>query len=223
MSSVTESNLGLNYGWAYGESGWNTGMDDNLVKLGFTSRNQVKGILSAPPSTPSNGDAYIVGTSPTGLFSGNFGKVAIWDRTGWLFLTPKSQEVVYNTGDGCPYIYYNGWTLLSTDEESPYVKVKGFGFSSGYTITNQKQVLYYAGDGSFYRWTGSYPKVVPASSSPTSTGGVGVGAWENVGYGILRDDLKETTGATLIKTTSGNTVQERLDQLEARIAILEAQ
>lgn len=38
MSSVTESNLGLNYGWAYGESGWNTGMDDNLVKLGFTSR-----------------------------------------------------------------------------------------------------------------------------------------------------------------------------------------
>lgn len=42
MSSVTESNLGLNYGWAYGESGWNTGMDDNLVKLGFTSRNQVK-------------------------------------------------------------------------------------------------------------------------------------------------------------------------------------
>ena len=50
MSSVTESNLGLNYGWAYGESGWNTGMDDNLVKLGFTSRNQIKGILSSPSS-----------------------------------------------------------------------------------------------------------------------------------------------------------------------------
>ena len=107
MSSVTEGNLGLNYGWAYGESGWNTGMDDNLVKLGFTSRNQVKGILSAPPSTPSNGDAYIVGTSPTGLFSGNFGKVAIWDRTVWLFLTPKNHEVVYNVADGCDYKYDN--------------------------------------------------------------------------------------------------------------------
>lgn len=211
MSSVTEGNLGLNYGWAYGESGWNTGMDDNLVKLGFTSRNQVKGILSAPPSTPSNGDAYIVGTSPTGLFSGNFGKVAIWDRTVWLFLTPKNHEVVYNVADGCDYIYDNGWVLKQEDELSPYVKVKDFTFSTGYTITDQKQCLLNLVDNKYYQWFGALPKVVPAGSTPETSGGIGASLWVNKLDVTLRAELLSNIGATLINTSSGDTVQSEID------------
>ena len=198
MSSVTESNLGLNYGWAYGESGWNTGMDDNLVKLGFTSRNQVKGILSAPPSAPSNGDAYIVGTSPTGLFSGNFGKVAIWDRTVWLFLTPKNHEVVYNAADGCDYKYDNGWSLKQEDELSPYVKVKDFTFSTGYTITDQKQCLLNLADDKYYQWFGALPKVIPAGSIPATAGGIGPLLWVDRSNLTLRTDLPTTFGADFI-------------------------
>lgn len=200
MSSVTEGNLGLNYGWAYGESGWNTGMDDNLVKLGFTSRNQVKGILSAPPSTPSNGDAYIVGTSPTGLFSGNFGKVAIWDRTVWLFLTPKNHEVVYNIANGCDYKYDNGWVLKQEDELSPYVKVKDFTFSTGYTVTDQKQCLLNLADNKYYQWFGSLPKVVAAGATPATSGGIGAGGWVDRNSDTLRTDLAAVTGADLIPT-----------------------
>lgn len=201
MSSVTESNLGLNYGWAYGESGWNTGMDDNLVKLGFTSRNQVKGVLSAPPSTPSNGDAYIVGTSPTGLFSGNFGKVAIWDRTVWLFLTPKNQEVVYNVADGCDYKYDNGWVLKQEDELSPYVKVKDFTLSTGYTITDQRQCLLNLADNKYYQWFGTLPKVIPAGSTPATSGGIGPLLWVDRTDLMLRSDLN-----IVVKTF--NTVSE---------------
>ena len=197
MSSVTESNLGLNYGWAYGESGWNTGMDDNLVKLGFTSRNQIKGILSAPPSTPSNGDAYIVGTSPTGLFSGNFGKVAIWDRTVWLFLTPKNHEVVYNVANGCDYKYDNGWILKQEDELSPYVRVKDFTFSTGYTITDQRQCLLNLADNKYYQWFGAFPKVVAAGSTPATTGGIGAGAWVDRTDLTLRGEL-ESGNSSLI-------------------------
>ena len=32
--SSTDPNLGLNYGWTLGESGWDTGMDANLKRLG---------------------------------------------------------------------------------------------------------------------------------------------------------------------------------------------
>lgn len=198
MSAVTESNLGLNYGWAYGESGWNTGMDDNLVKLGFTSRNQVKGILSAPPSTPTNGDAYIVGTSPTGLFSGNFGKVAIWSRTVWLFLTPKNHEVVYNVADGCDYKYDNGWVLKQEDELSPYVKVKDFTFSTGYTITDQKQCLLNLADNKYYQWFGALPKVVPAGSTP---GGIDPLLWVDRTDLTLRSVLSGTEGDTNVAHT----------------------
>ena len=202
MSSVTESNLGLNYGWAYGESGWNTGMDDNLVKLGFTSRNQIKGILSSPPSTPSNGDAYIVGTSPTGLFSGNFGKVAIWDRTVWLFLTPKNHEVVYNVADGCDYKYDNGWSLKQEDELSPYVKVKDFTFSTGYTITDQKQCLLNLADNKYYQWFGALPKVVPASSTLATAGGIGELLWVDRTDLMLRQILSGSHGDANVTHTS---------------------
>lgn len=211
MSSVTESNLGLNYGWAYGESGWNTGMDDNLVKLGFTSRNQVKGILSAPPSAPSNGDAYIVGTSPTGLFSGNFGKVAIWDRTVWLFLTPKNQEVVYNVANGCDYIYENGWVLKQEDELSPYVKVKDFTFSTGYTITDQKQCLLNLADNKYYQWFGTLPKVVSAGSTPATSGGIGALLWVDRTDLMLRSYLSSSAGADLIPTLADVYVAVDLD------------
>ena len=30
--SSTDPNLGLNYGWTLGESGWDTGMDANLKR-----------------------------------------------------------------------------------------------------------------------------------------------------------------------------------------------
>lgn len=217
MSSVTESNLGLNYGWAYGESGWNTGMDDNLVKLGFTSRNQIKGILSAPPSTPSNGDAYIVGTSPTGLFSGNFGKVAIWDRTVWLFLTPKNHEVVYNVADGCDYKYDNGWSLKQEGELSPYVKVKDFTFSTGYTITDQKQGLLNLGDNKYYQWFGAIPKVVPAGSTPATAGGIGALLWVDRTDLMLRSELLSTTGASIVGRGT-STVYADLTALEIKNA-----
>ena len=164
-------------GWSYGETGWNSGMDENIVKLGFESRKRINGILSSPPSSPSNGDAYIVGTTPTGLFSGNFANIAIYDRGSWIFIVPKNQEVVFNTSNGCDYIYNNGWSLKLEAEVSPYIKIKDFTFSTGYTITDQKQCLLNITDNHYYQWNGTLPKVVPTGSTPATSGGIGAGAW----------------------------------------------
>lgn len=213
MASIKESNLGLNYGWAYGESGWNTGMDDNLVKLGFESRKRINGILSSPPSAPSNGDAYIVGTAPTGLFSGKFANIAIYDRSSWVFIAPKSQEVVFNTSDGCDYIYNNGWSLKLEAEVSPYIKVKDFTFSTGYTITDQRQCLLNIVDNNYYQWNGTLPKVVPAGSTPATSGGIGAGAWVDRTDASLRGDLAKPTGASLIgihDTTVGDILKQNV-------------
>jgi len=54
-------------------------------------------------------------------------------------------------------------------------------FASGATLTNPRQTLLWdiadGGDGQEYGWSGAFPKVVPASSTPASTGGISVGAW----------------------------------------------
>lgn len=54
-------------------------------------------------------------------------------------------------------------------------------FSSGATLTNPRQTLLWdtanGGDGQEYGWSGTFPKIVPPSSTPSSTGGIAVGAW----------------------------------------------
>lgn len=54
-------------------------------------------------------------------------------------------------------------------------------FAAGATITNTRQTLLWdiadGGDGQEYGWSGAFPKVAPAASTPASTGGISVGAW----------------------------------------------
>ncbi|MFE4110820.1 GDSL-type esterase/lipase family protein [Kosakonia sp. YIM B13611] len=65
-------------------------------------------------------------------------------------------------------------------------------FEDGNTLTLPNQVLRLEETGEYYRWDGSFlpgGKIVPASSTPESTGGIGVGAWLSVGYAALKQQL----------------------------------
>lgn len=46
------------YGWNFGESGWNDGMDENLLKFSFLFDKNVDEIVTTLPSTPTNGKSY---------------------------------------------------------------------------------------------------------------------------------------------------------------------
>jgi len=45
------------------------------------------------------------------------------------------------------------------------------------------------GDGNYYYWKGSLPKVIPAASTPAGTGGVSDSAWKPIGDVTLRTNL----------------------------------
>lgn len=77
-------------------------------------------------------------------------------------------------------------------------------------ITQRNQILRDETTGEYYRWDGELPKSVPAGSTPESSGGIGMGAWVSVGDASLRGELSKPTGADLIGTESGKTVQEFL-------------
>nr|DAJ10483.1 MAG TPA: tailspike protein [Bacteriophage sp.] len=68
------------------------------------------------------------------------------------------------------------------------------------------------GDGNYYAWKGALPKVVPAASTPLTTGGVSDEAWMPVTEAALRSDLASSSGAGMIGTTSGATVQDTINQ-----------
>ncbi|MEG5807922.1 hypothetical protein EKN39_24320, partial [Enterobacter hormaechei] len=50
-------------------------------------------------------------------------------------------------------------------------------FQNGATLTLPNQILKDTSDGEYYRWDGVFPKSVPSGSTPSSSGGVGIGAW----------------------------------------------
>lgn len=52
-----------------------------------------------------------------------------------------------------------------------------FDFTTGGTLTNRSQSIFYEADGNWYSWGGSLPKTIPTLSSPASTGGVTINAW----------------------------------------------
>lgn len=118
MPAQTEGRFGLQHGWTLGESGWNVGMDANLLKLArvgvhlsVKDRN-----LATPPASPAAGHTYIVAATATGAWSGKEGQVAVWDGTVWAFYAPRI-----------------GWVAYIEDEEklSAY---KAAGWSAGIAI-----------------------------------------------------------------------------------------
>lgn len=86
-----------------------------------------------------------------------------------------------------------------------------FDFTTGGTLTTtdrNKAVLWPladGGDGDWYYWEGALPKVIPAASSPSSTGGIAEGAWRPVGDITLRGDLATSNGASLVGFIQGGT------------------
>lgn len=68
-------------------------------------------------------------------------------------------------------------------------------FAAGATLTNQRQTLLWdvadGGDGQEYGWSGTFPKAVPAASTPASTGGISVGAWISRVDPALRVQVRE--------------------------------
>lgn len=69
-------------------------------------------------------------------------------------------------------------------------------FQAGATLTLPNQVLRDTSTGEYYRWDGTFPKTVPADSTPESSGGIGTGKWLSVGDAVLRSQISDPDGAS---------------------------
>lgn len=97
MPAQTEVRSSLFYGWTFGENGWNSGMDQNMLRLGrFGFHLSIKDRdLTTPPGSPAVGDTYIPAATATGAWAGKEGQVATWSGTAWIFGVPRVGWVAY--------------------------------------------------------------------------------------------------------------------------------
>lgn len=112
------------------------------------------------------------------------------------FVTSMAQQYIDRFGQAHYTIEGLRWVAQQAIAAFGYITMDSF--QAGATLTLPNQVLRDTSTGEYYRWDGVFPKVVPAGSTPDSTGGIGQGAWVGVGDASLRADLAKPTGAGLI-------------------------
>ncbi|HED2995349.1 TPA: hypothetical protein R4Z75_001436 [Citrobacter freundii] len=100
-------------------------------------------------------------------------------------------------------------------EKFGYITLVGVTFTTGATV-KINEVLLNTANNTYYKWTGSFPaggKIVPPSSTPESTGGIGPGKWLSVGDSTLRGELAESDGSGMVGH-GDKTVDDALTELE---------
>lgn len=83
----------------------------------------------AVPAAPVPGQCWIVGTSPSGAWAGQAGKIAGWTAGGWRFVTPFEGMQAWSIADGIVVRREaTGWTsgvLTATSVKIGGVQVVG--------------------------------------------------------------------------------------------------
>lgn len=114
---------------------------------------------NTPPGSPVDGDAYVIGTSPTGLWLGKSTQIAYWRSSAgvWQFMVPRL-----------------GWTVRVDDD------LDGAGASREYVYTGSTWVS--SGSGGFTggTLTSALNEAPPATVASAASTGIGAAAANSV-------------------------------------------
>ena len=81
---------------------------DVLVQIAVKSA-----ALSAPPGSPADGQRWIIGPAPTGLWAGRATQIAAWQDGAWVFYAPRDGWLAWNEAALSSLIFSAGsWVSL---------------------------------------------------------------------------------------------------------------
>ncbi len=69
----------------------------------------IEGTAAAPPVSPANGANWLVGTSPSGDWTGQAGKLACRQAGVWLFIAPRDGLRMLDRSTGQEKHYFGAW------------------------------------------------------------------------------------------------------------------
>lgn len=106
MSSI-EPFAGLKYAWSATTENFAAEMDTNLKTIGAIIALTVQAKTVNDPATlsPANGQAWIVGPAPVGVWAGKAKQIAAYVNSSWLFIVPKVGWKAYIVAEDSTAIY----------------------------------------------------------------------------------------------------------------------
>ncbi len=71
----------------------------------------IEGETATPPTSPANGQAWLVAAGPTGAWAGQAGKIACRQAGNWLFLTPRDGMRLMDRSTGQDRRFSGSWQI----------------------------------------------------------------------------------------------------------------
>jgi len=187
---------------------------------------------STPPVSPTEGDRYIIGSAPTGAWTGLANRIAVYIGTNWVIFTPSEGWNVYDQGAN-EYVSFDGasWVTLASLVGGPgggssfvdnafelvdnldgtkkaVFQLSGFPTSTTYTYTlpnSSSTLAILAGTQTFTGIT-TFSGTFDVSAATASLGTAVVASTANVGSGAITTGLTKTVNlgtAGLSGSTTG--------------------
>lgn len=92
---------------------------DALVQMSVLDRD-----LAAPPSSPEQGDRYIVGPSPSGPWAGQALSIAAWQDGAWAFYMPREGWLTWVADENVLLVFDgSGWSAAALASVNPVAAV----------------------------------------------------------------------------------------------------
>ena len=85
-------------------------VNEALARLDALLHPAVEGEADAPPASPTDGECWIVGSAPTGDWTGHAEGIAAWQSGNWIFVGPDEGVAVFDKAAGTLARYHGGWT-----------------------------------------------------------------------------------------------------------------
>ena len=96
---------------------------------------------NSPPGSPTDGQRYVIGTSPSGAWSGKAKYLAVY-RGGWQFYAPYSGARVTNLGDSKIYTYSaSAWAEYTIPTSATADNVSYDNTASGLSATDAQAAI----------------------------------------------------------------------------------
>lgn len=124
MTQQTSPFIDAKFGWSLGESGWNLGMDENLLKFSFLFDRNIDGIVTTLPAAV-NGKAYYLTTDKKLYFVVNSTYYSS-STPKWFVLTLRATGETYQF-DGSDLVSIPSSTQLATELDGIQVTLSNLG------------------------------------------------------------------------------------------------
>ena len=88
-------------------------VNEALARLDGLLHIAVEGSADVPPAAPVDGEAWIVGDTPTDEWAGHAGEIACRQAGNWLFQPPLPGMRLYDKAAGQQAVFDEGWSRAS--------------------------------------------------------------------------------------------------------------